>query len=328
VNLAAHAPGLGAMAKLIGGIAPDRDLPSFAPRTFRDAWRADGGPVTGRPTARQRGQAGAPGHERNVQRTREPGHAAPDVDRSVILWVDTFTDHFHPDVARAAVRVLEDAGCVVTIPGTTLCCGRPLYDWGFLGQARHLLRNVLRELRPEIRAGVPIVGLEPSCVSVFRDEAPNLLAGDEDATRIAAQTWTLTEYLAQLDGYRPPTIRGRALVHGHCHHRSVLDFDAERRLLEATGLALDFPESGCCGMAGSFGFERGDHFRVSIAAGERALLPAVRDADPATYVVTGGFSCREQIEQTTGRRVLHPAKLLALGLDARDGVAPAGQGSR
>ena len=201
------------------------------------------------------------------------------------------------------------------MPEATLCCGRPLYDWGFLGQARALLNHVLGDLRDEIRAGTPIIGLEPSCVSVFRDEAPNLLAGNRDASRLASQTHTLTEYLATLDGYRPPQLEGRALVHGHCHHKSVLDFDAELAVLRATGLEVEAPDTGCCGMAGAFGFERGEHYAVSIAAGDRVLLPAVRAADDATLVVTGGFSCREQIQQTTGREVLHPAEVLALALD-------------
>ncbi|HEU4573150.1 MAG TPA: heterodisulfide reductase-related iron-sulfur binding cluster, partial [Candidatus Limnocylindrales bacterium] len=208
----------------------------------------------------------------------------------------------------------------VVVPERTLCCGRPLYDWGFLGQAKRLLEHVLTDLRDEIRAGVPIVGLEPSCVSVFRDEAPNLLHGHADARRIAAQTHTLTEFLAALDGYRPPRLDGKALVHGHCHHKSVLDFDSELSVLRATGLELDVPETGCCGMAGAFGFERSaDHYAVSIAAGERVLLPAVRAAGDGTYVVTGGFSCREQIEQTTGHQVLHPAELLALAIERSGG---------
>jgi Fe-S oxidoreductase len=213
------------------------------------------------------------------------------------------------------VTVLEDAGCEVVIPERTLCCGRPLYDWGFLGQAKRLLEHVLTDLRDEVRSGTPIVGLEPSCVSVFRDEAPNLLHGHLDVRRLAAQAQTLTEYLTSI-GYRPPHIDGKALVHGHCHHRSVLDFNAELDLLRATGLQLDVPETGCCGMAGAFGFERdGDHYEVSMAAGERVLLPAVRAAPDDTYLVTGGFSCREQIVQATGREVLHPAQLLALGIN-------------
>jgi FAD/FMN-containing dehydrogenase/Fe-S oxidoreductase len=290
VNLMAHAPVLGSLGKRAGGIAPERDIPAFAEETFRAWWAGRGGAWTS---------------DRPATQT----HA-----RRVVLWVDTFNDHFHPEVARAAVRVLESAGCDVVVPAGSLCCGRPLYDWGFLGQAKRLLRTILTDLREDIRAGTPIVGLEPSCVSVFRDEAPNLLHGDADVGRMIGQTKTLTEYLATLDGYRPPALRGRALVHGHCHHKSVLDFETELAVLRATGLDLDVPDSGCCGMAGSFGFERGDHYDVSVAAGERVLLPAVRDAAPDTYVVTGGFSCREQIVQSTGRQVVHPAELLATAL--------------
>ncbi len=293
-NGLAHAPILTTLAKAIGGIAPEREIPRFAEQTFRTWWADRGGAWAS---------------------SRAPDQRA---DRRVILWVDTFNDHFHPDVARAAVRVLEDAGCEVVVPEQALCCGRPLYDWGFLGQAKGLLKAILRDLRAEIRAGTPIIGLEPSCVSVFRDETPNLLHGDVDGQRIAAQTHTLTEYLGSLDGYRPPRIEGRAIVHGHCHHRSVLDFESELTVLRATGLDLEVPDTGCCGMAGSFGFERGEHYRVSVAAGERALLPAVRRATSDTYIVTGGFSCREQIEQSTDRTVLHPAQILAFALDGND----------
>ncbi len=315
VNAAAHAPGLGRLAKLVGGIAPEREIPRFADETFRAWWRRRGGATTGR---RGRGSGSA---------TETSGAPAAGSARRVILWADTFNDAFHPQVLRAAVRVLEDAGCEVVVPERRLCCGRPLYDWGFLGQAKGLLTTVLTELRDEIRSGVPIVGLEPSCVSVFRDEAPNLLHGHIDARRLADQTHTITELLASLDGYRPPRIEGRALVHGHCHHRSVLDFDAELAVLREAGLELEVPDSGCCGMAGAFGFERGEHFDVSIAAGERVLLPAVRKAAPAAHVVTGGFSCREQVEQTTDRRVVHPVELLATALERRAGDASRGAGS-
>jgi FAD/FMN-containing dehydrogenase/Fe-S oxidoreductase len=290
VNAIAHAPLLSGVLKVIGGIAPEREVPRFADQTFRSWWRG---------------------------RTTDSGAAAqaqPPRDR-VILWVDTFNDHFHPQVAQAAVKVLEAAGCDVVVPERPLCCGRPLYDWGYLGQAKRLLKTILSDLRDEIRSGTPIVGLEPSCVSVFRDEATNLLHGDNDARRLAAQAKTLTEFLAARDGYRPPHLDGQVLVHGHCHDKSVLGFESELAVLRASGLEVDAPDSGCCGMAGSFGFERGDHYRVSKAVGERALLPAVRDADPTTYVVADGFSCREQIEQGTRRAVLHAAELLALALE-------------
>jgi FAD/FMN-containing dehydrogenase/Fe-S oxidoreductase len=301
VNALAHAPVLGRVAKGVGGIAPSRDIPAFAEQTFRRWWADER-----RPWAEDE-PPGPPDAASPGSSSRRPGR--------VILWVDTFSDHFHPDVARAALRVLEAAGCEVVVPRPSLCCGRPLYDWGFLAQARGLLLHALKDLRADIRAGTPIVGLEPSCVSVFRDEAPNLLHGDTDARRVAAQTHTLTEYLAALDGYRPPKLPGTAVVHGHCHHRSVLDFDAELNVLRAMGLDVDVPESGCCGMAGAFGFEAGEHHRVSMALAERRLLPAVRAAQPGTFVVADGFSCREQVRQGTGRSVLHPAELLALALD-------------
>ncbi|HEY5628242.1 MAG TPA: FAD-linked oxidase C-terminal domain-containing protein, partial [Candidatus Limnocylindrales bacterium] len=308
VNALAHTPVLGSIGKALGGIAPEREIPRFAERTFRQRWRDAGGAWTG-------------------SRGDSPRRASGDSPRGpVLLFVDTFTDHFHPDAASAAVEVLEDAGFEVLVPESPLCCGRPLYDWGFLGQARALLHHVLEDLRPEIRAGMPIVGLEPSCVSVFRDEAPQLMHGDMDVRRLASQTHTLTELLAGLDGWRAPRLEGRALVHGHCHHHSVLDFSSELAVLRATGLELDEPESGCCGMAGSFGFERGEHYEVSMAVGERVLLPAVRAADDDTLIVTGGFSCHEQIRQTTGREVLHPAQVLARALE-REGRARREAGS-
>ena len=301
-NAVARAPLLSGAGKAVAGIAPERDIPAFAHQTFRAWWGASGGAWA----------EDAPPRPPDVPGPADDGG---DGRRRVVLWVDTFSDHFHPDVARAAVRVLEAAGCEVVVPRPALCCGRPLYDWGFLAQARGLLLHAMRDLRADIRAGTPIVGLEPSCVSVFRDEAPNILHGDTDARRIAAQTHTLTEFLAGLDGYRPPGLHGRALVHGHCHHRSVLDFDSELAVLRAMGLDVEVPETGCCGMAGAFGFEAGDHYAVSMALGERRLLPAVRAADADTFVVTDGFSCREQIRQGADHAVLHPAELLALALD-------------
>jgi FAD/FMN-containing dehydrogenase/Fe-S oxidoreductase len=325
VNLAAHAPLLASVAKLAGGIAPERTIPRFADRTFRHAWRHGGGATVGRRGGATRsGAATRPG---GAVRRDGRGRSGGGEPRRVVLWADTFNDHFHPAVAQAAVEVLEDAGCEVLLPDRALCCGRPLYDWGFLGQAKGLLQHVLTELRDEIRAGTPIVGLEPSCVSVFRDEAPNLLHGHADARRLAAQSQTLTEYLTAI-GYEPGRLTGRALVQGHCHHRAVLDFDSELDLLRATGLQLDVPESGCCGMAGAFGFERGDHYRVAMAAGERVLLPAVRAAEAETFVIAGGFSCREQIEQATGRQVVHPAELLARAARYRASGGPTARASR
>jgi Fe-S oxidoreductase len=283
-NAVARNPLTGGALKWLAGVAPQRALPAFAPETFRHWFRARGG-------------------------WRPAGDA-------VVLWTDTFSDHFFPETARHAVAVLEAAGCRVEIPPRALCCGRPLYDWGMLDLAESLLRRTLRTLRPAIRAGVPVVVLEPSCLAVFRDELPNLFPHDLDARRLSRQAVTLAGFLAARPQYRAPRLEGHALLHGHCHQKALIGVDAEARLLRATGLEVDVLDAGCCGMAGSFGFERA-HYDVSVAVGERALLPAVRAASDATLLVADGFSCREQIAQTTGRRALHIADVLAGPLDAR-----------
>ena len=278
-NLVTQTPGLRALAKRAVTMAPERRIPAFAPHTFRSWFRE-----------------------------RAPSAAGT---MPVILWPDTWNNHFHPATAQAAVRVLEGAGCRVAIPHATLCCGRPLYDYGMLGLAMKFLRRTLDALRAEIRAGVPVVGLEPSCVSVFRDELPAMLPDDADARRLADQTFLLSEFLAKrAPAFAPPPLPRKALVHGHCHQKAVLDFSCETSVLDAVHLDYSVLNSGCCGMAGAFGFERGEHYRVSIACGERVLLPAVRGASAATLIVANGFSCREQIAQTTGRRAVHVAEVL------------------
>jgi Fe-S oxidoreductase len=269
-------------------MAPERRIPLFATRTFREWFRR-------RPA---RNAEGPP----------------------VLLWPDTWNNHFHPETAQAAVEALEDAGFRVTIPSVRLCCGRPLYDHGMLDLAKSLLRQILEALRGEIRAGVPIVGLEPSCVSVFRDELAGLLPDDPDAQLLGAQTYLCTEFLARrAPGYRPPPLPRKAVIHEHCHQKALLDRGASRRLFDALRLDYRLLDSGCCGMAGAFGFERGEHYDVSIRAGERVLLPAVRRASTDTLIVANGFSCREQVAQTTARQALHPAQLIKMALDARDG---------
>jgi FAD/FMN-containing dehydrogenase/Fe-S oxidoreductase len=281
-NWASHAPVLSTLLKRVGGVATERHVPRLATRTFRKWFRA-------RPARN--------GHARN----------------RVLLWPDTFNEHFHPGTAAAAVDVLEAAGYDVLIPPRPLCCGRPLYDYGMLDLAKRQLRQILDVVRPALRAGIPVVGLEPSCVAVFRDELPNLFPEDPDAARLAKQAAMLGEFLDG-EGWTPPRLERTAVVHGHCHHRSVLDFDADRRLLDAMGLDYQVPESGCCGMAGSFGFEAGDKYEVGKAAGERVLLPAARDAAEETLLITDGFSCRSMIEQETDRRALHLADVLKMAL--------------
>jgi Fe-S oxidoreductase len=219
----------------------------------------------------------------------------------------TFNNHFFPETAVAAVEVLEGAGYSVHVPARSLCCGRPLYGYGMLKPAKRLLQGVLRALRREVRSGVPLVGLEPSCLSVFRDELVNLFPNDEDARRLSQQTFTLSEFLMR-EGVPLPELRRKALVHGHCHHKSVLGFEPEQQLLEKLGLDVDVLDAGCCGMAGSFGFEAGEKYEVSIKCAERRLLPAIRQAPPDAFMVTDGFSCREQIAQLSGRPALHTAR--------------------
>jgi Fe-S oxidoreductase len=230
----------------------------------------------------------------------------------VLLWVDTWNNFFTPEIAIAATRVLEHSGYEVCVPAETLCCGRPLYDYGFLREARRFLERIIDVTREEVRGGMQIVGLEPSCVSVFRDELTNMLPRSRDAMRLSKATVTLGEFLCRAD-VDLETVGGAALVHAHCHHKAVLDFDADVELLRRVGVDAEVLDSGCCGMAGSFGFEA-EHYDISIACGERVLLPAVRNARADQRIVTDGFSCREQILQTTGRRALHLAEVLALPL--------------
>jgi Fe-S oxidoreductase len=231
--------------------------------------------------------------------------------KSVILWADTFSNHFRPETGVAAVKVLEAAGCTVSLPAERLCCGRPYYDFGMLDEAKASLLRILDALGPAIESGTPVVGLEPSCVAVFRDELVNLLPDDDRAHRLAKLSFTLAEYLEKIE-WKPPrsSAKPRALVHGHCHQKAVLGMQSELRLLAAAGFAIDAPDSGCCGMAGSFGFKP-EHHAASLAIGERVLMPAVRAASAETLIVANGFSCREQIEQMSGRKTVHLAEVLA-----------------
>ncbi len=278
-NAITRAPLTGRVLKRLGGIAQERDVPRFAQTTFVNRFGAHERP----PSAGTRG--------------------------SVLLWPDTFNNYWHPGTGEAAVQVLEEAGYRVVLPPRWVCCGRPLYDFGMLDVARVRLRRDLEILRPALERGLPIVGLEPSCVAVFRDELVNLFPQDPDARRLSSQTHTLAELLLGSDGWEPPRREGRAVVQPHCHHHSVMGFASDERLLRRTGLDVEMLDAGCCGMAGAFGFEA-DHFEVSMAVGERALLPAIREANDA-LVIADGFSCREQIAQGTGRRAWHLAEVLA-----------------
>jgi FAD/FMN-containing dehydrogenase/Fe-S oxidoreductase len=281
VNLATQLPFLRDIAKLVAGIPMQRNIPALAPQTFRDWFQR-----------RQRRNAGA---------------------LSVILWPDTFNNYFLPDTAKAAVEVLEAAGFEVWLPLASLCCGRPLYDFGMLDRAKRLLLDTLDTLAAEIEAGIPVIVLEPSCAAVFRDELINLFPEDARARRLSQQTFLLSEFLEKKTNFQPPKLARKALVHGHCHHKSVMKMTDEESVLKKMGIDYTAPAPGCCGMAGSFGFEP-DKYDISVAIGELELLPAVRNASPDSLIIADGFSCREQIAQCTDRRALHLAEVIQMAL--------------
>jgi FAD/FMN-containing dehydrogenase/Fe-S oxidoreductase len=293
VNLTTQLPGLRDLAKLAAGIPSQRQLPAFAPQTFKDWWEKQ---------SSRRDASLRPNHEANRR------------ENSVLLWADTFNNHFLPSTAKAAVEVLEVAGFDVAVPRAHLCCGRPLYDVGMLDRAKRLLLQIMDTLESEIEAGTPIVVLEPSCASVFRDELTNLFPNDQRALALSRQVFLLSEFLEQrAPGFRLPELSRRALIHGHCHHKAIMKMTAEEAVLHRMGVDFTAPAPGCCGMAGAFGFEK-DKYDVSKAIGELELLPAVRQAPTDWLIVADGFSCREQIAQETDRHALHLAEVLQMAL--------------
>ena len=274
VNFATGAPGVATIAKWIGGIDQARRMPRFS-RSFRRRFRP----------------AGKSG------------------DR-VMLWPDTFNNYLRPATAMSAARLLEAAGFEVVLPSKPLCCGRPLYDWGYLDEAKALWEETFETLAEAISGGIPIIGLEPACTSAFKDELPALFPGRSEAVRLSAQVVQISDFVsANFDRFPKPSQGGTALVQAHCHHHAVIGFDSEIDLLERLGMKVERPPQGCCGMAGAFGFasETGE---LSRTIGERVLLPAVRSAPADVTILADGFSCREQIEQGTGRKTLHIAELL------------------
>ncbi|GAB3569780.1 FAD-binding and (Fe-S)-binding domain-containing protein [Amycolatopsis endophytica] len=274
---------LSGLVKKAGGITPERSLPRFAPRTFRRGFR---GREQGRPR--------------------------------VVLWPDTFTNFLSPEVGHDAVRVLEHAGFDVVLPSSSVCCGLTWISTGQLGVARKVLRRTLRVLRPELEAGTPVVGLEPSCLAVFRHDSRELL-DEAELHGLPSQAFTLAEFLER---YAPdvefPRVEATAITQQHCHQHAVVGNAAEERLLRRVGVANRTLDSGCCGLAGNFGVEKG-HYEVSVGAAARVLVPEVNAASPDTMVLADGFSCRTQIDDLTGREALHLAQVLARALD--DGVS-------
>ena len=293
-RLASLAPGLAntvmenralaGVVKRLGRLAPEREVPTFAQESFRDWFDR-----------------------------REPQPAG---GCRVVLWPDTFTNYLNPEIGRAAVDVLEAGGYRVELPPRPLCCGRPLYDYGMLTLAKRQLRQIVDALKPVIDEEVSLVGLEPSCLAVFRDELVNLLPEDEDAQRLSRQSFLLSEFLVR-EGFEPPTLDRKAVVHGHCHHKAIAKMTNEEKLLAGLGLDFEILDSGCCGLAGSFGYEA-DHYDISMQIGERMLLPAVRAAAESTLVIADGFSCRQQIAHATDRRALHIAQVLQIALRGGD----------
>jgi FAD/FMN-containing dehydrogenase/Fe-S oxidoreductase len=277
-NLPGRIPGVNSIIKSILGVAQQRTLPQFSPHNFRAEFNK---------TTQQ--TAGTP----------------------VLLWPDTWNNYFHPQALTAAAKLLTAAGSSVQIPQQHICCGRPLYDFGFLDEARRYLVRILDQFAPQIDAGIPVVMLEPSCASVFRDELINFFPSDERAIRLSKQTIMLSEMMARNPAWQPPQMSGRRIVvHGHCHQKTQMTMKDEMKLLRATGASVELLDSGCCGMAGPFGFEA-DKFDVSQTLAERVLLPAVRAAAPDDLLVSNGFSCREQIAQNSPRRAVHLAEVLA-----------------
>jgi FAD/FMN-containing dehydrogenase/Fe-S oxidoreductase len=291
-NLFTQLPGLSAAAKFLAGVHPKRKIPAFAPQSFKQWFK---------------------GHE-----PRHP-KGAP-----VVLFADTFNNHFHPEVGVAATEVLEDAGFRVHVPMADVCCGRPLYDYGFLGMAKRWWIDLLEKLRPYYREGIPMVVLEPSCWAAFQDELSNLMPNNEDAKRLKSLTLTLSDFLrSRAPDYHPPQLRRGAIVHGHCHQKAIDTLNdkefgklfAEKEMFKKMGIEDKHPDAGCCGMAGAFGYEKeNDHYQVGVAAGERMLLPEVRRAKDEELIVADGFSCQEQIEQQTDRAALHMAQVLQMAI--------------
>ena len=282
VNLFTQLPGLSFLAKKAAGMPRQRQIPAFAAETFI-SWFRD----------------------------REPKNQGA---QKVLLFPDTFNNHFFPETLKAAVDVLEHAGLEVVVPERHVCCGRPLYDYGFLDMAKRYLLDDMNVLMPYLEQGMSMVVLEPSCCSVFRDEINGLFPEMPETHRIMENTFTISEFLEKkVKDYAAPKLKREAIVQGHCHHKAIMRLDEEKKVMDKMQLQYKELNSGCCGMAGSFGYEA-DKYDVSIKCGERKLLPEVRKAGLNTVIVADGFSCKEQIAQETNRHGLHLAEVLQLGI--------------
>jgi FAD/FMN-containing dehydrogenase/Fe-S oxidoreductase len=281
VNTVSHAPVLHRAGAFVAGVQP-REVPPFAQQTLRQWHAAHGGLGSG-----QHG--------------------------TVLLWPDTFTNHFQPNVGIAAIRVLEDAGWRVKLPDGDLCCGLTWISTGQLATAKKVLSRSVASLAEHVRSGGFVVGLEPSCTAVFRADAPELFPDDQDVLRLRDHVVTLAELLTQhTPGWQPPQVARQVLAQVHCHQHAVMGWDADEQLLQKAGASVEHLDSGCCGLAGNFGFQRGHH-EVSVACAEQALLPRLRGAPAEAVVLADGFSCRTQIHELDSgdREAMHLAELLA-----------------
>ncbi|MGV9850478.1 FAD-binding and (Fe-S)-binding domain-containing protein [Streptomyces sp. NPDC003442] len=312
-NALAGVSPLATLAKRLGGIAPERDIPELAHEPFTRWWRdrvreAAREAGAGRVAARETGAGRVAARETGAPPVSEPGR--PEHGRTVVLWPDTFTNHLSPSVGRSAVAVLEAAGLRVVVPPKPVCCGLTWVSTGQLDRARTVMRRTLDVMAPALDAGLPVVGLEPSCTAALRTDLPELLTTDPRAARLAESVSTFAQTLERYaPDWQPPRIDRPVVGQTHCHQHAVLGDTAERRLRERAGLTGTL-SGGCCGLAGNFGFEDG-HYEVSVACAEEQLLPSVRAADPGTEVLADGYSCRTQLTQLAGRKGRHLAEVLA-----------------
>jgi FAD/FMN-containing dehydrogenase/Fe-S oxidoreductase len=283
-RLATAVPGMAGIANGVAGlklfkkalgIHPDRTVPAFANRPFRATFK----------------------------NTRREG-------RRVILWTDSFNNYFTPRVLHAAADVLQRSGWNVCLTRKNICCGRPYYDFGMLDQARNHLHDMMDHLAPELDENTWIVGVEPSCMTVFKDELRNIFPDDPRAKQLAERTVMLGEFLCAQTDYRPDRIDRKILLHPHCHHRSVLGTDATQHILGSMSERFEMLDSGCCGMAGSFGYEA-DKYHVSRTIAEDRLLPTIGKMAQDDILVATGFSCRTQVADLSGRTALTLPEVLA-----------------
>lgn len=241
----------------------------------------------------------------------------------LLLWPDTFTNHFDPSIAADAVAVLSALGYSVEVPPAAVCCGLTWTSTGQVETARKVLRRSLHTISPWIADGVPVVGLEPSCTAALRVDAPELLPNAPLARSIAGSIFTFAEILAKhIDELRAAVVLPgqKAIVQVHCHQHAELGTEDDEAVFAALGVKAEILDSGCCGLAGNFGFEKG-HYDISIACAERVLLPAVREADADTEVLADGFSCRTQLREAGTREPLHMAQLAARALGLKGAVS-------